>query len=747
MREILFDLSQDSKFPKSAFGGFEGEHNATCLALRLPNRLLAEDAIYYMVFETAKNDEVIFSAPLGIQGDTVRTSLPKQVMVSPRVTVHAAAYRKEGKELVEIAKSARVVLEIDYPESESQISMSADGGEIPGLVIENALLPESENPVSSRVLYDAITTIDENQVQGAFVNASGELILRKKNQTGYNAGKVIGPKGDKGDRGVQGPQGEKGEKGNVGERGLPGAKGDRGLQGPQGPRGLQGEKGEKGEKGDTGATGMQGEKGERGLDGTNGRDGKDADVSLLANALKGTASGAAVSMTDVSPLEHEIGVKLASKNLCPTTESIVQLQSPFFAGDTDTTYHFGYAINLPAGTYTVSAERTRPSVIDGVSNRYLNCAKSTDASAFGLGNLETNLKSKTYTISEGETLYIFNSYDGRDLGNLDRTRQTFAEYDIQIELGTTATAYTPFLPLESSKGGAYIQGLSNVEVSDSVFEDGTIYTLNGWENEGDGLLTMSFDKGGYCQISTNSLGYVPNELEKGTKLYYDAETDSLYYWFDGIDSVTLTKYGKNLVDYRKAYARRSLDTVTIDESIDGLYWTGNYYFVIPVRIPTGTTVRFSCEMKSVDPSYNSYCDRWDAVYTDGTTKYVDNKYSTTGWLTLEKDLAFIRPHKSNVDDINQVKVWNLQLELGDTATEYEPFKEPVPCNAPNADGTVDNVMSLYPTTTLLTDTEGVTITAEYNRDLIKTIERLERALAAAEQLQGAQEVSTEGENL
>lgn len=731
MREILFDLSEDSNLPKSAFGGFEGEHNATCLSLRLPERLLAEGAVYYMVFETARNDEVIFSAPLLADGDILRTALPRQVMVSPRVTVHAAAYRKEGEELVEIAKTARVMLEIEYPESENKIELSEDGGSIPGLVIENALLPESDNPVSSRVLSKAISSIDENQIQGAFVNASGELILRKKNQTGYNAGKVIGPKGDKGDRGVQGPQGEKGEKGNVGERGLPGAKGDRGLQGPQGPRGLQGEKGE---KGDTGATGMQGEKGERGLDGTNGRDGKDADVSLLANALKGTASGAAVSMTDVSPLGHEIGVKLASKNLLNEN-----LFLAYFDKQADGSYlsntriytEQAAQVDLPEGVYTVSVK-----VKSNIGTNYRACVWYDD-----------DTKQDGFVESTGD--YVVSSFvtNGKAIKKIgfyySSSSDTVVQFkEFQIELGTTTTEYTPFVPLEDTKGGVYIKGVRENEISETELEDDTIYTLESWLEDGSGELAMTFDKNGSCQISTNGLGYIPEELPVGTKLYYDAETDSLYHFTKGISSVTLTKYGKNLVDYRKAYARRTADTVTIDESINGLYWTGDYYFVIPVSIPTGTTVRFSCEMESVDPSYNSYCDRWDAVYTDGTTKYVDNKYSTTGWLTLEKDLAFIRPHKANVNDGNQVIVRNIQLELGTTATEYEPFK-----GATTYNGTVESVASLYPTTTLLTDTEGVRITAEFNRDLIKTIERLERALAAAEQLQGAQEVSTEGENL
>ena len=46
---------------------------------------------------------------------------------------------------------------------------------------------------------------------------------------------------------------------------------------------------------------------------------------------------------------------------------------------------------------------------------------------------------------------------------------------------------------------------------------------------------------------------------------------------------------------------------------------------------------------------------------------------------------------------------------GETVAEYTP----------NADGTVDGVKSLYPTTVITTDTDGVTIDCEYNKDLNK----------------------------
>ena len=57
-------------------------------------------------------------------------------------------------------------------------------------------------------------------------------------------------------------------------------------------------------------------------------------------------------------------------------------------------------------------------------------------------------------------------------------------------------------------------------------------------------------------------------------------------------------------------------------------------------------------------------------------------------------------------------ITDIQLELNTTATDYEPYVEPTEY-IPNADGTVNGVTSLYPNTTLMTDTEGVLIDCEY----------------------------------
>ena len=57
--------------------------------------------------------------------------------------------------------------------------------------------------------------------------------------------------------------------------------------------------------------------------------------------------------------------------------------------------------------------------------------------------------------------------------------------------------------------------------------------------------------------------------------------------------------------------------------------------------------------------------------------------------------------------------------------EYIPQVE----YTPNADGTVEGVTSLYPNTTLMTDTEGVTIDCNYYKDIDKAYNELTTSIA------------------
>ena len=85
---------------------------------------------------------------------------------------------------------------------------------------------------------------------------------------------------------------------------------------------------------------------------------------------------------------------------------------------------------------------------------------------------------------------------------------------------------------------------------------------------------------------------------------------------------------------------------------------------------------------------------------------------------------FARVVKSGITVENLV--FKPQIELGTTATTFEPYQGQT--YPPAADVIVSGVKSLYPITTLMTDTEGVIIEAEYNRDINKAFAELQQAI-------------------
>lgn len=99
---------------------------------------------------------------------------------------------------------------------------------------------------------------------------------------------------------------------------------------------------------------------------------------------------------------------------------------------------------------------------------------------------------------------------------------------------------------------------------------------------------------------------------------------------------------------------------------------------------------------------------------------IDDSFTSLNYVEL-------RMNRSPIGTITdtQSTFANLQFEIGNVATEYEPYINPSSITVleattgatytPKADGTCD-IMSVYPTMTLMTDTEGATIECEYNRD-------------------------------
>ena len=161
----------------------------------------------------------------------------------------------------------------------------------------------------------------------------------------------------------------------------------------------------------------------------------------FANALKGRASGASVRLGDVSPTEHTLGVKAKSKNLFDISSS-VGFQS-YYSGVTSTISGTTITVvstanrscslllgDLSAGTYTISFSNTDLSLLMLQYGEALGQLSRLDNVNF------VSSKLHTFTLTQPRKLWLESTIEAN---------QTRTITDIQLEPGTTATAYTPYI--------------------------------------------------------------------------------------------------------------------------------------------------------------------------------------------------------------------------------------------------------------------------------------------------------------
>ncbi len=180
--------------------------------------------------------------------------------------------------------------------------------------------------------------------------------------------------------------------------------------------------------------------------------------------------------------------------------------------------------------------------------------------------------------------------------------------------------------------------------------------------------------------------------------------------------VTVTRCGKNLFDVNTvSYVNNigvnqdNMQYGTIESNLRGTHY-------IPCR--PNTTYTFS---KSVGANLRISCSpEAPAIYGAITsTVTITNNIATITTGENDRFLSFflIGAAEEGVISYDQV-LPTCQLEVGSVATEFEDYNGET--YTPNADGTVD-IVSVSPTMTLLTDTAGAIIDAEYNQDTNKAM--------------------------
>ena len=427
-------------------------------------------------------------------------------------------------------------------------------------------------------------------------------------------------------------------------------------------KGDKGEQGNKGDKGDTGAVGAKGDKGDKGDPGKdavidraysptseNAQSGKAVAEALKAErtyannsfsgALHGSASGEAVRLTDVSPLEHTLTVKLKSKNLLPF---------PYF-----------HSSMLQAGiTYTVNSDGTITAngTATGRSEFVLSANKSDWASGnYVLSGCPSGGSADTYS------LQTINGFSDTGSGLQKNDTAEFARISIIIKKGTT--------------------------VSNLVFKP-------------------------QLELGTTPTAYTP--------------------YISDLTSVNVTRYGKNLTTPQQVYKGALEYSEEIFENKNCVRFTSAITIKnSPNAFKPKTQYTVSFDVKTVLRSGQTTSGA-DAVfcffYDDDTLSTIYNTYTQPDWehkvftSTVDKTVVAVGLTSREYRSYSYVDINSFQLEESSTVTLCEPYQAQK--YIPSADGTVSGVKSLYPITTLMTDTAGVAVNAEYNKDINKVISEL-----------------------
>ena len=365
------------------------------------------------------------------------------------------------------------------------------------------------------------------------------------------------------------------------------------------------------------------------------------DIISNAEALKGSASGTdIIAIDDTNPVEHSVSCMVESKNLLQLPEinctgaGVAYISENGFLKLNGTKYGQGVVtlsnvnITLQPGTYTISMRLVEGTftMASASSKIHLYLDYTNYGTLFDVWVNNDSAFDKTVTLSETTTITRLQAGIWNDNDVMENVVLSW-----QIEKGSTATEYTP-----------YIEDLSAVTVK---------------------RLGKNLCNTGTATFTRSITIELPTPIPANTPFV-----------FSGIFETDYTGTG-NLIQF-----------YYIDGTTERSNWR---MFSVGVTDRQKVTGNFSKAIKSI-------------------TVYAGANWSSSAGLT------------GTLTDV--------QFEIGSTATEYEPYIESTEHTA-NSDGTVEGVRSLSPNMTLIPDTEGVIISAEYIKDIDKAFEAVTTAVA------------------
>ena len=292
-------------------------------------------------------------------------------------------------------------------------------------------------------------------------------------------------------------------------------------------------------------------------------------------------------------------------------------------------------------------------------------------------------------------------------------------------------------------------GTSNTDRNNAfaVFKDGHA-ELGAMGNTDNSVVTRSYANNAFANaLKGNASGTTitiddvsPVTHKMSVKISSDTVAD--------LTAVKVTRCGKNIVPtvdsgiyYRgsaaqgKPYIPTDATVLTSTQNIDlGSGGKRGFYAVIKLTEGKTYTLSFKNLVNNCATPEFRYCvgfrtnesDLFGQSQIDNAVVSASNPTSFT--FTVPSGSPYCLVGGYNYPNVagDTISFEAMQIEVGSVATDFQDYISTT--YTPNADGTVEGVTSLYPTTTLSTNTYGVIIDCEYNRDINKAFAELQQVI-------------------
>lgn len=394
-----------------------------------------------------------------------------------------------------------------------------------------------------------------------------------------------------------------------------------------------------------------------------------ASKNNVPNAIKETLFGTSVAAVDVSPTEHDLDVKVRSKNL-------LKLSSAPVVGDCGVTYQ-----TVENGGIVLSGTATKLSsfrlwelpelspgtyVISDAGSGAVNVTVQKN----GAGWISAN-GTKTRAFEKGDTItgVLFNVQEGVNYDGVTVCPQ--------LERGSEATEYVPYVEVEGVEVKRYGKNLFNFD-PETIKVDGNVYAN--------------------CSL----VEMTENGVIVEGNVYETSPGDHIFYngWF--------RPYKKGSSE-NGVYLRNG-DKVTI---------SADYTWLDASNLSTSVKAfAIHLEQQSGELSNNT-----NGRFTKPADFDVNKKFRVSVTHTNTKGDGYFVPCFPLYSC--KVKIENIQISFL-TDTEYEEYNGQTAVS--DADGNVTGLVSVSPSMTLIPEASGAVVECTYNRDLMKVIEELTNAI-------------------